>query len=105
MDCAGLIVGTATEMGISVEDKTDYPRLPKDDEMEQFIDAQCELAENDELGNILLIPGDGTIHLAVITRLNPVYIAHAHQPSGKVIEHRLSSAMRRKVKKVYRWPS
>ncbi len=38
VDCIGLIVGVAQELGLNVEDKTDYAREPKDGELKAALE-------------------------------------------------------------------
>lgn len=103
VDCAGLAIGIARDHGIEVHDVTGYTRLPRDDAMRQLIEQQCIRIDAIEIGAILYMPHAGTLHLAIVTRLDPTYIIHAYQPVGRVIEHRLDGAWLRRVQRIYRY--
>ncbi len=94
----------AIELGYPVKDKKGYSRSPNGNEMESIIDSQCESTVKPEIGSILFMPYMGTLHIAIVTQLNPIYIIHAYEPNGKVIEHRLDAKWRKRVRKIYKWP-
>jgi len=104
VDCAGLAVGVARELGCPVKDRQGYSRLPNGNEMESILDSQCEVSKSIQVGSILFMPHMRTLHIAIVTQLNPTYIIHAYQPNGKVVEHRLDSKWKKRIKKIYQWP-
>ena len=88
VDCAGLIIGVAHELGLSDFDIDGYPRSSSDILMEQILDTEMQ-----RLPFALAIPGDvfffrlkSQKHLAIITETNPFYIIHAYEQKKKVVE-------------------
>lgn len=107
VDCAGLALCSARTAGYAVTDAKGYSRLPNSDQMQRIIESQCEVISELEVGAILFIKHTGTLHLAIVTQLNPTYIIHAYEPAGKVVEHILDFKWARRVSKIYRaslWP-
>lgn len=102
VDCAGLAIGISQELGLEVVDQRGYSRLPKNDEMRELIEQQCDPIAAPEVGALLYMRYSGTLHLAIVTRLDPIYVIHAYQPAGKVVEHRLDSSWLRRVSRIYR---
>lgn len=107
VDCAGLAIGISKDLGLPVIDESGYARSPKDNAMRVLIEQQCDAITKIEIGALLFMPHSGTLHLAIVSQLDPIYIIHAYQPAGKVVEHRLDSKWLRRVAKIYRvrnWP-
>ncbi len=107
VDCAGLVIGVAHQIGVTDYDIDGYPRVPDGAMMERVLGEQLIHVNMDNMqaGDVLLF---GFMkyaqHLAIITQMNPVYIIHAYQPNGKVTHHRLDTVWRRRIRGVYRLP-
>lgn len=103
VDCIGLAVGISNELGVAVRDRHDYGRIPTGDDLLKALNEHGEEIDKMEVGAVVLMRMANTEHLAIISKVNPVYIIHAYQPAGKVIEVRLDKKMERRVRKIYRF--
>lgn len=103
LDCAGLIVQVAAALGVAHADVDGYPRRPGNGLLESTLDNQpaLERVAAMQAGDILLMRFHGDPqHLGIFTGEN---LIHAYQPVGKVCEHRLTAAWRRRVVRIYRF--
>ncbi len=92
VDCIGLVVGVAKEMGISVADRTNYGRQPHNGELEKALLeylTPCEL----RVGVVALFKiSKEPQHVGIITDYkNGFGIIHAYAQARKVVEHNLDS--------------
>lgn len=108
VDCVGLVIGVARELGLSDFDVTGYARSPDSD-------ALCRLAH--ELmqpippsaarpGDVLLIAIEGRArHLAIRSELagDPAMI-HAWAPQRRVVEHRIDADWAVRIRAAFRLP-
>lgn len=103
LDCAGLVLWIAHELGLTAFEMTNYPRLPEGDRLV----ALARRAGFSEVATAL--PGDVYClrlvthpqHLAIATEHG---IIHACQKRGRVIEHRLDGSWRRRIVSIFRYP-
>lgn len=103
LDCAGLVLSIGHDLGLTSFDLTNYPRLPQGDRLVDLA-RQAEFSEVDEA-----LPGDVYClrlvthpqHLAIVSERG---IIHACQRRGRVIEHRLDAAWRRRIVSTFRYP-
>ena len=104
-DCAGVACHVAARNGIEYNDQGDYPRLPGGGRLESALDGQPHLvrvaAADMQSGDLLLMRFSGEPqHLAIYTGNT---IVHAYERVGKVVEHGMDSAWRRRIVRVYRF--
>jgi len=107
IDCAGLLVGVAHDLGLSDWDMDGYPRIPDGKTMQAILRSEMVPIASDQIrpGDVLLFGFyQHAQHLAIITRVDPIYIIHAYQPNDEVVEHRLDSVWQRRVRGAYRFP-
>jgi len=112
LDCAGLVVAVAEEVGIAALDQRGYGRRPSNGLLESALDGQPCLAR---ISPAEMQPGDVLLmrvvrdpqHLAIFAGHNPVCesetIIHAEIGAGKVCEHRLDDSWRSRIVRVYRF--
>jgi len=103
LDCAGLIIHVAHELGLDYLDQAGYARLPGAGLLEAALDAQPCLQRVAELqpGDIALMSfSSGPQHLGFFDGEN---LIHAYQPYGKVCEHRLTAEWRNRIVRIYRF--
>lgn len=108
LDCAGLLVLTARDLGAEPLDCTTYDHDPNPETLRSFLDAQPFLEKvpvfERQIGDILLMDLTRSSmrghHLAVTTDTG---ILHAHAPSRKVVETVLDATYCRSIVGVYRW--
>ena len=104
MDCAGLAIHAAQAAGIEVHDETGYPRIPGGGRLEAAFDKQpgfirVPVASLRD-GDILLMTFAGQPqHVGIVAGIN---IIHAYEPTGRVVEHGLTPAWRRRIVRAYR---
>lgn len=101
MDCAGLIVHVLESLGKPHTDLRGYPRLPYRHMLENHLDAQPCFSRVSELkpGCVLLLRIlHHPQHLAIWTGTS---IVHAYSDAGRVVEHRIDAAWRKKISRIY----
>ena len=105
LDCAGLVVHVANEIGADYLDVDGYSNHPSQGMLEAALERQpClrRVAINDrQPGDVLLMrfAGDPQ-HLAIFTGKT---IIHAYSNAGQVSEHRLSDVWASRIVRVYRF--
>ena len=110
VDCVGLIVGVAHELGVSRHDNRNYAPLPDCRLLVAELDAHMDRVPPDAAseGDVLVIAWDREpIHTAIYTGRT---VIHALETIGRVAEHRLLDAWRLRVAGAYRyrgvvWPN
>jgi cell wall-associated NlpC family hydrolase len=100
IDCAGLLVCVAHELGLSQADVDGYGRQP---DLQVFRSTLREhLGEKAfvdvQLGDILTFATPREQHLGIVAGLDPLSIVHAWEGAGRVVEHVLDQAWRRRVR-------
>jgi len=90
VDCVGLAVGAAKNLGIHFEDQPNYPTLPTSGLFEKAVDSQTDPVELDDIriGDLMKFRiVVETQHLAVVTQVEPtILITHAYAPARKCVE-------------------
>jgi len=108
IDCAGLIIKALSNLGTNLYDVPGYGRQPKDSELEGQMDKQLvrlSAQESWRVGDVLLMRfGLEPQHVALVSRLDPVYILHTNSSIGRVVEHILDQRWQRLVVCSYRLP-
>ena len=103
LDCAGLVVSVAKEIGADYIDRPGYSRNPSGGLLESALDDQpcLERVTDRQPGDVLLMRFSGEPqHLAIFTGEN---IIHSYESVGKVCEHRLSDVWAARIVRVYRF--
>ena len=103
LDCAGLVVSVAKEIGADYIDRPGYSRNPSGGLLESALDDQpcLERVTDRQPGDVLLMRFSGEPqHLAIFTGEN---IIHSYEAVGKVCEHRLASVWAARIVRVYRF--
>jgi cell wall-associated NlpC family hydrolase len=101
LDCIGLLVVTAQDLGIPIKDVTNYRRIPDGKSLIANLDAQLEKTDEMLPGYILVFwinKETRPQHIAIYTGDG---IIHTHAGVGRVIETDLSKAWRDKIHSVY----
>jgi hypothetical protein len=107
IDCAGLLVVVAHELGLTTYDTTAYGRYPRNGELDQHLSEHC-------------LPWAGAITAGLVAEMSmrrePRHVglivpyvlggfALLHSATGLgVVEHRLSPAWERRIAKLYALP-
>jgi len=96
VDCAGLCVWVARELGLDHYDVDGYGRIPAGGEFGAHLDAMLEQVPAPTPGGILFMTfGGEPQHVAIYTDCDT--IIHATSELGKVVEHRLDDLWRSRV--------
>lgn len=101
LDCAGLLIRVAHDLGLTKFDIRGYKRLPDDDALAALCDEHLVRTFGFHVGGVARIRMDGDArprHLAIMAE--QVYgptIIHSTWRFGKVVEHRLDDEMRRRI--------
>ena len=100
IDCAGLVIVCAKELGIEFEDIKGYARTPDGVTLERELDRQLTKVKREPIsGDVLLMRiRREPQHIAIKTDIG---IIHAYQGAGKVVEHNLDDKWRKRIKGVY----
>ena len=105
LDCAGVAIHVAREIGAGVIDVSGYGRTPANGQLEQSLDSQPCLErvslEDRQPGDLLLMRfASEPQHLAICAGET---IIHAYEAAGLFCEHRLSSLWAARIVRVYRF--
>jgi cell wall-associated NlpC family hydrolase len=105
LDCLGLVVTVARDLGLPVQDITDYGRLP--DTARLRSELMRQLVRQDGLamrgGDVLWMRFESNpIHVALATDEHT--IIHAYAQRRAVVEHRLDAEWRSRVNMVLSFP-
>lgn len=107
VDCAGLLMCVAYDMGIKDVRISDYGRSPDanrartiiEEHMERIRFSELEIA--DVLSFVIL---NDVQHYGIVTQMDPIRFVHSYQTVGKVIEQALVDPWLRRVRGCYRFP-
>jgi cell wall-associated NlpC family hydrolase len=110
VDCAGLLVCVARELGLEPLDDTTYDHDPHPETLKTYLDAQPFLVSvtrfDRDIGDILFMAlSTRTMrghHLGIVSDIG---IIHAYAPAHKVVETVLDATLARAIVGVYRWQS
>ena len=106
LDCAGVAIHVCRTLGIDAVDVVGYGRTPHDNQLQTTLDAQPVLVRVPDIadrqpGDLLLMRfATDPQHLAIFAGST---IIHAHEASGKVVEHVLSPVWASRIVAAYRF--
>ena len=96
VDCAGLCIKVAHQLGESEFDVSDYGRYPNNDRMRELLREHCTERFGDPLPGMIALMSFAAEprHMGIIVpyRYGGVALLHALVTAGAVTEHRLSPA-------------
>ena len=105
VDCAGLLVGVAKELGLSDFDVTGYSGRPNGDSLTRVCQEQMTLITLEQLtpGDVLLFKFEAHAgHLGIFIGDNT--LIHSYMPRRRVVEHSLDARWWSLVAGQYRLP-
>lgn len=107
LDCVGLPICVARDLGIDIPNYVNYDPEPADDTV--LRECKKNLREIDEtqmkFGDILCLRVPVPCHVAIVTELmGYTSIIHAYSPNMKVVEHVLDIKWRRRIAGVFQFP-
>jgi cell wall-associated NlpC family hydrolase len=99
LDCLGLLVRVAHDLGLSTDDATDYGSVPDSRRLMRELDARLDVVLAPQIGDVLLMRFDNNPqHLAIITDKG---IIHSYAQARKVVEHGLNDEWSRLIVRAY----
>lgn len=104
VDCAGVVLGVARDLGLSEFNMTGYGHRPDGRELEALCYSHMTPVPPADArpGDVLLIEVDNQPqHLAIVTDAGMV---HAYAPLRRVVEHRLDDAWTARIVAAFRMP-
>lgn len=106
VDCAGLVIKVAHELGISDYDKIDYPRDPVGAELLAICDAlmdQAPVSDADHGMVLVMRFARDPQHLGFLQIENgEQLLIHAFSLPGKVVRHRIDRTWSRRIVRAYK---
>jgi cell wall-associated NlpC family hydrolase len=106
VDCAGLVIGVAHELGLSTFDVTGYSRQPDGSSLQGYCDAHLDQVLVARPGDVALMRfADEPQHLAIFGDYvhGGLSLVHAYMRARAVVEHGLDDLWRSRVLAVYRF--
>ena len=106
-DCAGLVIGVATELGLIDFDVRNYPRRPDGKTLRALCDEHMRRIKSYDIGDVLLMEfGAAPQHLGIVGDYpdGGESLIHAYAQARRVVEHRIESVWQRRVVSAYRLP-
>lgn len=108
LDCAGLVIRVAQELGLSQFDTRDYPAQPNAPAMRAALLAHLDVVRFADLdvGDVLWFKVDlDPQHLALVVNAQPLMMVHAFGKPGvmKVIEARVDTFWRSRIAGCFRY--
>ncbi len=110
-DCIGLIIGVLSELDFTINgelinrlDNKTYAKTPKNHLLERSLDNIFKPINLVQIGDIILMRFHREPqHVGFISRINGngIYIIHAYQKIGSVIEHKITENWQDKIVKIY----
>jgi cell wall-associated NlpC family hydrolase len=107
VDCVGVLMCAADEVGIAMQDVTNYPTQPYRTWMLDELRRQCVQVELSavRLGDVLSFAWDSAPwHIGVVTSVDPLKMVHAWRQVDRVVETKLDASWRRRICGVWRFP-
>lgn len=107
LDCSGLILRVAHDLGLTTWDEVDYSHQVDADYMHNNLLRFCDELPREQWasvrpGDILwFAPVNHPQHLGMLTL--PGYFIHSHQMVSKVVETGLDNGWKRRLRGVFRW--
>jgi len=99
VDCIGLVVCAARDIGLTLADRTDYPRDPNG-LLPLEMARQFAPVESPQAGDILLMRFRGEPqHVAILAG---AALIHGYASIGRVVEHGMDAKWRRRIVAAYR---
>lgn len=101
LDCIGLVLAVAHDLGLSEFDTTDYGRIPDGERLRQELERHMQPTSTPLPGDVLLMRFEREPqHVAIVTEIG---IIHAYAQLRRVTEHALQGVWPSRVLAAYRF--
>lgn len=108
LDCIGLLVRVAHDLGLSDADQAGYSRRPHGGELEHALHMHCAPIASPDVGCVALMRFEhgAPQHVGVLGDYphGGLSLIHAYAPSRKVVEHRLDDSWRLRIVQCFDLP-
>ncbi|MEG3437662.1 NlpC/P60 family protein [Pannus brasiliensis CCIBt3594] len=105
IDCAGLVICVARELGLSDFDVDGYGRRSEGVEMFELFRKVCgEPIERPRPGDILMFEKGDWRHCGIFSMMEDASIIHTHRLAKACVEHRLDDYWRNLIYSAFRFP-
>jgi len=106
IDCAGVPIGVAYDLGVVDACITGYDRQPNDTEFRAILDRYTfEIPFQDVLpADMLTFAFLKEQHIAIVTQVDPICILHAYESVGRCVEQPLDKVWLRRMRGCRRFP-
>lgn len=107
LDCIGLVLRVAHNLGLSEFDTRDYARIASDETMLDLCRAHLVSVRPAELapGDVVVMGFDMQRHIGIIGDYpGALSLIHAHAINRQVVEHRLDTIWQRRILGRFRFP-
>lgn len=102
VDCIGLVVVVAHQLGLSRADVADYGRLPDGKALRGLLAQHLMITRDAQPGDVLLMRMErNPLHVGIVS---DVGLIHAYAPMRQVVEHRLDDLWRARVVSAFSFP-
>lgn len=104
VDCAGVCIGVANELGLSEYDIDGYSEDPRNGLLDRILETEMDridIADAKAGDWFLMAFGREPQHLAMLTDIGT--IIHAYKTAERCIEHSLDSTWKRRIRAAYRY--
>lgn len=103
VDCIGLLVLVAQDLGLPVLDQTDYSHQPDGQRLQAALAEHLQPIDTPEPGAVLLMRFQQLPqHVALMADSGDIIHAYAH--ARRVVRHRLNDLWRSRIVRAYRFP-
>jgi len=103
IDCIGLVIAVARDLGLSTYDITGYSRTPDGVALRRVMAEQLVRVDHMRPGAVLLFSFFGSpLHAAIVTE--PGNMVHAFANARRVVEHRIDAVWRQRLFSVFDYP-
>lgn len=107
VDCIGLIVGVAAELGIATPDQTGYARTPSGGLLRHALDAALTAAPDLAPARIVLMRWESEdMHVGLLAEhpAGGLSLIHAYAQARRVVEHYLDDIWADRITAIYYFP-
>lgn len=99
VDCLGLVILVANQLGLSEFNSADYGRIPDGQRLRAGLTEHMDVTRTPQPGDVLLMRFEQhPQHVAIVTDRG---IIHAYAQVRKVVEHRLDSVWSSRIVAAY----
>lgn len=105
VDCAGLVIKVAHDLGLSAFDIDGYSDQPDEATFRATLREQMDpiLLRELQPGDVITFHFGKERHMGIVSAVEPVRLIHAWSKVGKVAEHPVDPAMWLRVRGAYRY--